>query len=250
VFAWGESDALKLFHERFSRDAVQREFDATIEAYRQGLPVPMPRRVIEIDGRYGIVFQRIEGVSMLVRLNQRPWMFAANARMLASLHLRIHQTRSDSLPSQREQLVRRIQDASPLAETTRQRIIEMLDTLPDSNAVCHGDYHPDNVMLTPTGPVVLDWPLGCRGNPLADVARTSLMLTRAAVPEFTAGKYLIRLMRHHFDKSYVRRYLSESGQTLEDLDPWLLPVAAARLSEGIEDETPTLLRFITRVLNS
>ena len=42
--------------------------------------------------------------------------------------------------------------------------------------LCHGDLHPSNVILTRDGPVIVDWFDASRGDPVADVARSSLML--------------------------------------------------------------------------
>ncbi len=34
----------------------------------------------------------------------------------------------------------------------------MLNALPDGDFLCHGDFHPDNVMMTSGDPVLIDWP--------------------------------------------------------------------------------------------
>lgn len=44
------------------------------------------------------------------------------------------------------------------------------------------DFHPDNVLLAARGPVIIDWPDATRGQPLADVARTSLLLRLGGLP--------------------------------------------------------------------
>src|ERR1044071_5794670 len=42
--------------------------------------------------------------------------------------------------------------------------------------LCHGDMHPSNVILAPDGPMIVDWFDASRGEPVADVARTCLLL--------------------------------------------------------------------------
>ena len=44
---------------------------------------------------------------------------------------------------------------------------------PERPALCHGDFHPFNVMLSPRGPIVIDWNNAHIGNPLEDVALLS-----------------------------------------------------------------------------
>ncbi len=36
----------------------------------------------------------------------------------------------------------------------------------------HGDFHPNNILYTASGPVVIDWSFASSGDPLLDVART------------------------------------------------------------------------------
>ncbi len=54
----------------------------------------------------------------------------------------------------------------------------MISHLPVSprTVLCHGDLHPSNVILTDDGPMIVDWFDACRGEPVAEVARTSLLL--------------------------------------------------------------------------
>ncbi|KAA8746258.1 phosphotransferase family protein [Paenibacillus sp. UASWS1643] len=50
----------------------------------------------------------------------------------------------------------------------------MNTTLPDQQQICHGDFHPDNVMLSEAGDQywVTDWMTGMSGDPAGDVARS------------------------------------------------------------------------------
>jgi aminoglycoside phosphotransferase (APT) family kinase protein len=54
----------------------------------------------------------------------------------------------------------------------------------------HLDLHPGNVILTASGPMVIDWPNAARGDPLADVAYTWVILTTSRLE----GSGLHRLM--------------------------------------------------------
>ena len=49
--------------------------------------------------------------------------------------------------------------------------------LDGGDRLVHLDLHPMNVMITPTGPIVIDWPNAARGDPLTDVAVTLVLLT-------------------------------------------------------------------------
>jgi len=48
-------------------------------------------------------------------------------------------------------------------------------------SILHLDFHPDNVMLTADGPVVIDWPNAAVGPSAADVAHSWLILATTEV---------------------------------------------------------------------
>src|SRR5262249_47563068 len=135
------------------------------------------------------------------------------------------------LPSQREELARRIQGALAVSEGIREQALERLDQLPDGDALCHGDYHPDNVLMTRTGPIIIDWGGACSGYPLADVAQTELLLQVGDPPSPWVNQWFLGSARVLVRQAYVRRYLRLRPASRADLAAWRLPITVARLGE-------------------
>ncbi|MEN6369285.1 MAG: phosphotransferase, partial [Thermotogota bacterium] len=190
ILAWGNGRVMKLYLAGSSRDYVRREAEVSRLAHRAGLPAPAvydsdaPDGVHEVDGRLGILFERIDGTTMMRDLGARPWMLIAHSRRLAVLHAKIHSAPGEGLPPMRNRIEWSIERASgSISERAQQAARDRLRALPDVRQVCHGDFHPDNVILTARrGPVILDWMTATSGNPLADVARTSLLLRLGVAP--------------------------------------------------------------------
>jgi aminoglycoside phosphotransferase (APT) family kinase protein len=158
----------------------------------------------------------------------------------------MHLVERPQLPSMRENLRRDIDRAAELAGeldgSLRAAVLARLDNLPAGQAVCHGDYHPDNVILTPGGPLIIDWVTAGHGNPDADVARTVLLL-RQGEP-LAASAFLTRMigmLRRLFLGGYLRTYRALRPCPDSAIDAWLPVIAAARLSEGIEVERSRLI---------
>jgi aminoglycoside phosphotransferase (APT) family kinase protein len=168
-------------------------------------------------------------------------------RVFTDLHLAIHTQSVTGLPSQREQLTRLITEATAAPGAIRARALEWLDQLPDGNALCHGDYHPDNVLMTRRGPVIIDWGSASSGHPLADVARTELLLQMGEPPPSQKNRWLLTSARALVRRAYVGRYLRRSPAHAAELAVWRFPTAVARLSEGIVEEQDKLLQLIARV---
>ena len=85
-----------------------------------------------------------------------------------------------------------------------------------------------------------------QGDPAADVARSSILLTFGEVPG--AGwlmRNITNLIKKEFKRSYLSRYLEvRPDVSRQQVESWLLPVAAARLNEDIQGEQGPLLEFI------
>jgi aminoglycoside phosphotransferase (APT) family kinase protein len=135
------------------------------------------------------------------------------------------------LRSQRERLAAGI-EASAAPAAARQAARDRLSRLPVGQALCHGDFHPENVLLGPRGPVVIDWGSASRGDPLGDVACTSRLMRTAGLPPWSPwfAHLLLRCLRPLLHRSYLRRYFGLQGGTRRQVEAWQAPLAVAARS--------------------
>jgi uncharacterized protein (TIGR02172 family) len=255
VYAWGEGRILKLYQSWMPVGGVAQEFALTRAAQAAGVPVPAAYELVEVEGRHGIVFERITGVSLLSELQARPARLFAIARQLAELHAQIHAVRTpDGLPAQRRQIESGIEDARGLEPADRQIALDSLKKLPDGESLCHGDFHPDNILMSARGPVIIDWMTGTRGQPLADVARTSMILQTGGLPPGMPlpARMLINASRAILHAIYLNRYLQLCPASRAQIEQWRLPLLAARLREvnDYPQERQLLLGQLKTVIKS
>jgi len=139
----------------------------------RGYRVP---EVFEV-GADALVLERIHGPTMLDDLWRRPWRLSAHAGTLARLHRELHE----------------IEAPRELGE----------------GRLLHMDLHPENVLLSPAGPVVIDWTNARAGDPALDVAMTWVMgATSGGVP----GRLFVRTFLTHFDRAEIRRALPAAAE--------------------------------------
>jgi uncharacterized protein (TIGR02172 family) len=244
IYAWDADHVLKLFRAWMPASAAAYEARIARAVYETGIRVPAVGDVVTVEGRAGILYERIEGVSMMTALGRQPWKFARFARDLADLHAEMHRHRTPELPAQKERLIEKINAAGPLADHLKVKAVQALTAMPDDNRLCHGDFHPDNVLITDEGPMIIDWVDATQGHPMADVARTSLLLSTGALPPEVPKpvRRLIAVLRHLFHTRYLKRYLHQRRpSSRRALEAWLPLIAAARLSENIEAEEAQLM---------
>jgi aminoglycoside phosphotransferase (APT) family kinase protein len=180
---------------------------------------------------------------LLALFARRPWRIPAYGRLMAALHAQMHACRVPELPTQRSMFERRSQNEPAIPDDLRLAARESLATLPDGDALCHGDFHPDNIILSLHGPVILDWMTASRGCPAADVART-LLLIRIGEPVYPLNPVMIFLLnraRNVFVGAYLKEYRRLTGTPQADIDAWRFVTAVARLVEQIPSEREKLL---------
>ena len=90
VHAWDDRHILKLFHNWFSREDIEYEQRIARAVHASGVKSPAVGDLVQVEGRSGLVYERVEGKSMLEMFQQKPWRVIQLGRMLAELHAQMH----------------------------------------------------------------------------------------------------------------------------------------------------------------
>lgn len=254
IFAWGEYDVLKLLRPGFPPEMAAHEAEIAQIISSAGTISPAFRGLVTVDGRAGIVYERLDGPSLLGQLFSGAVSFKDGGLLLAETHVAMRASVAAGLPPLREMLEWRIRRATPLPLFARDAALRTLEALPDGDTLCHGDYHPGNVMLTQRGSVVIDWENATCGCPLGDVARTLLLLRMAdaSLSDLSDGwmmdkhdRLSMRQAIARLGAVYVWRYRQLAPFQASELAAWRLPMAAARLSEDVTQEEERLLSLVS-----
>lgn len=261
-------------------------------AVTAGVPTAATGDVLEIGDRFALVMERVNGVTLTSLAVSGELEPIAAGRVLAELHATVHAdegvSAARSLPSLVERLAAVIQRTDTLdghhssardgggpvpgrrrnAVDRRSVLLALLDDLGDGASLCHGDVHPDNVLVPLTsldaedadgrsrtaghaaasvGPRLVDWADAARGPALADVAQTVLLLTVVEIPAHIPGRSAIEELKHAVNAAYLERYFTLRHGTVVEVERWLPIRAASRLALGNPAETEALLAVIDRV---
>ena len=241
IYAWEDGWVLKLFHDWFPEKAVRYEGELARAVQAAGLPVPATGEIVEIGDRFGLTYQRVDGPSMLEEIRARPWTLPRSSRLLAALQAGMHDDNPvTGLPSQRQHLENKILGAKGLSPELRAAALEALVAMPEGERLCHGDFHPDNVLMADHGPVVIDWIDATLGRPLADVARSSVILMGVSASG-SGASWVQKVMVRWYHRIYVRHYFRLRPGGEDEYRAWRPIIAAARMSEGIAEIQDWLL---------
>jgi hypothetical protein len=247
VFLRPDGSVLKLMRDPAFEPRVHTEAAVLELLDDQEHLAPRCFGVVTLEGKPGLVEERIVGVDLATLMGRRPWLVWKGAAVLANTHLKVHGRQApDSLPDLNGELRRQIETAPALPGHLAAFALEILNGLPDGDRLCHGDYHPGNVLGSWAAPTVIDWGNAARGHPAADVARTNVLL-RMGDPMPNASrllKVLASFGQRYFAQRYLSAYCRQTAFQIDLLRQWEVVRAAARFCEGIASEYGTLIAFI------
>ncbi len=103
ILAWDENKVVKLFRENWSLSSVEWEEKVARLVSEAGAPIPAVHGIVEVKGRHGIIYERVDGPSMLEELMSKTEEIEHFANMYSELHAQIHSLKVKGLESQRSQ---------------------------------------------------------------------------------------------------------------------------------------------------
>lgn len=247
MYEWADGKLLRLLRPGFSAASLDRELLGSRAAAEAGVRVPATFERVTLDGRPGVVVERIPGRDLLAEIGAQPWKIWSIGGACGELHARLNAAPGIAeLPQLSEQLAEQILRSDRVPGRYHDFVLSELKSLPEGDQLTHNDFHPANVMRADDGLVVIDWPNAMRGDPHADFARSTLMLKLGEPPPSApwlirfGAKFARRLLKASYERAYRRsRSLDE---TL--LKRWELVRAIHRLQDGIDEERDKILRLI------
>lgn len=227
--------AVKVFSGDFPKTEVLNEalITARIEEVG-GIHVPRILEVsVEENNQWAITYDFIEGKTLKEVMDENPGKVGEYIEKMVDLQISIHARSCPLLNKLKDKMSRQIMEIEELDAVNRYDLRTRLDGMPKHTKLCHGDFCPENIIVTGDGTMyVLDWIHATQGNASADVARTYLLF--CLEDQAKADQYLDLFCRKtNTEKRYVQG--------------WLPLVAAAQLSKKRPQEEELLHRWLNVV---
>ncbi len=246
----GDNKILKLYDQGVSKEEAEEEVRITRLVRDLGIPAPYVHGVVEREGRWGIIFDNIIGPTYLRWTMDHRKSIEKMSKYFAYVHHEMQLHQSQELPSLKVHMREAIEKAKDLPESSRGKVLEQLKRLPDGEWVCHGDFHPLNVVVALDGPIIIDWARATHGYHLADVMNTSLILELGVLYRKLPEEEREEAQRvlEPFHRIYLHESVKIYGKSDEEVLAWRAPLAAARLPSAVEDEKEQLIQIVESAL--
>jgi tRNA A-37 threonylcarbamoyl transferase component Bud32 len=197
-----------------------------MEIRNMNFPKPKAYEIISYKERLGIIYDRVEGESL------QDWVMKTGdlykcAVYMANLHKAIVQNSVNNVLDYKEFLKFNIPKGLSAEIDRRGEVLQIIDRLPGGNSLCHGDFHPGNILISNGNASVIDFMNICHGNYLYDVARTVFLVEYTPVPVEAPDKEKII----YFKKTLSDLYLKEMNVTREMIQDYLSVIIMVRKGE-------------------
>lgn len=219
-----------------SEERIKDEIELQSYARKAGLPVPEAYGVKRMEEGPALEMDYIPGRTLVWPRMDRIKRKEAFQSMV-TLQCTIHKVDAQGLPRMNDRLAHKIKTNPLLEKATADGLLRWLNGLDEGKtSLCHGDFHPMNILNDGEKLWVIDWRNAASGDPLADACRTYLILQA----------YLSRLANY-----YLRLFCKAAEVHQEDVFAWLPVMAAERLTEKTDKkETGYLIDLIHKYLAS
>lgn len=224
--------SIKLFTEGYKKSDILNEAlnQARVEE-NTDLYIPKLLEVKMINNRWALISEYIEGTTLEELMKKNPKKIDFYLEKFVDIQLTIHSKNVPLLNRLKDKFRRKLTNTSLIAPNTKYELLQRLEGMKDHAKLCHGDYTPSNVIITPSGKYyVMDWAHATIGNASADCART--FLTFSMRGEETLAK------------KYLELFSKKSKIPKSSIERWIPIVAATQMTKGIEEEQDFLQKWI------
>lgn len=227
-----DNKTIKLFIEAHPKSNILNEAlnQARVEE-GTNLNIPKLIAVTQINGRWALVSEHIDGTPLDVLMRENPDKEDEYLEMFVKLQLEVLSKKVPLLNRIKEKFRRKLTEAPNIAENTRYELLQRLEGMKNHVKLCHGDFNPSNVIVKEDGTMyIIDWSHATQGNASADAARTFLLFSMQGNQEL-ADKYLDLFAKEStIEKNHIQR--------------WIPIVAATQMTKGKEEEQEFLSKWI------
>ena len=139
----------KLYNPGFEADRAKAEFLTARAVFELGIPSPEPFRLITDGQRSGAEYELIKNKRSYTRIiSQEPERLEEISLKFARMAKELHAKQADTtrLQSYKQRIANFYHEKDMVPEDYKQRVLQFLDTVPDTPRCLHGDLHIGNII--------------------------------------------------------------------------------------------------------
>jgi len=208
VYRLDEDRVVKVYPSAEWLPKMRLDQERARKAFIRGVPTAIPYDIVRVGERYGAIYEMVKAKSCNEELIAHPETFPDMMRMYARFLQSVHQVemKEGELPDSRGVFLSYLEAiAAELPEKTAGRLRALVETVPESLHVIHGDAHLQNIMLSDREWLLIDMDTISAGDPVFEFGPL-FMTYRLFIEEVPEDA----LAFHGLDAEICRRIFRES----------------------------------------
>ena len=172
VYRYDDETILKTYFAKDALPEIKQERENARRAFVLGINTAIPYGIVRVGDGYGTVTELLNATSVtkLIRANPDDMTQAAKyyIDMLKSIHA--IEVEDGEVPDMKETALAWADFVAPhLPEAQAKKLRALIEAVPKRNALMHGDYHTNNIMVQNGEPLLIDMDTLCMGHPVFEL---------------------------------------------------------------------------------
>ena len=173
VYRIDQDTVVKVYRNPDCLPDVQRERELARKAFVLGIPTAIPYDVVKVGASYGSVFELLNSQSFSKLIAKNPEKIDEYVGRYVDLMRKMHGThvKPGDMPDIKDFALDCVNYAQQqLPRETGEKLRRMVEEIPDTGTMLHGDYHTNNIVMQNGEVLILDMDTLCTGHPVFELA--------------------------------------------------------------------------------
>lgn len=173
VYRLNPDTIIKVYKNSDALDDIKRERELAKTALVLGINTAIPFDVVKVGDKYGSVFELLSAKSLTKLMGEDPDNKDKYIKIFANMLKEIHSTpvKEGLLPSAKKTAMGWVEWLKEhIPAETYEKLHSLIDAIPESNMMVHGDYHTSNVHYANGEAILIDMDTLSTGNPIFEFA--------------------------------------------------------------------------------
>ena len=172
VYRYDDETIVKQYFNRDALPEIMQERENARRAFVLGVNTAIPYGIVRIGDGYGSLTELLNATSVtkLIRANTEDLSQSVAYYIDTIKEVHAIETEEGELPDFKKWVLEWAEFLSAhLDDTHAQKMCSLIENIPDSNFIIHGDYHTNNVMVQNGEPILIDMDTLAVGHPVLEL---------------------------------------------------------------------------------
>ena len=213
VYRYDDETIIKTYFSKDALPEILQERENARKTFVLGVNTAIPYGIVRVGDGYGTVTELLNALSITKLIRKDPENLEIPAKHYVDMLKSIHAVDVDdpAIPDMKEIALDWAKFVAPhLPEDKGNKLVSLIEAVPQRNTLLHGDYHTNNVMVQNDEPILIDLDTLCKGHPIFEIAsmyNASLGFSEIDPSEIERFMGYTRVVSNNFWNLTIRMYL-------------------------------------------